>query len=190
MEKVEPTFKAIFTNINPFDAPFRETIQPRLLLYWFYWFLDDPWLTPVVKTLQELGEEGFYVSALHRPKPEKQDQPYHWYVSLDEVRSYGHLVVSQENAIYSVNSRWGIICSDADHALVGGPDLLINNIHNSVPDLDYRVNEFLNAWKGYHRRNKVDISWIPSMLSHVYGSEKAYDLLRQAQIEWLLYDGD
>jgi len=186
-KNMDPIFRAIFTGGSAYDAPFQPGIQPRLLLYGFHWYLHEPWLEPVVRTLKELGEEGFYVSALYRPKPEEQTQPYHWFVPLSEAASYGAVVVSQENAIYSVNSQWGIICSDEDHALVGGSELLVENIKNAVGDLDYRLSEFFKAWKDYHRRNKVDITWIPPMLSHVYGPEKAAQLLRQAQLDWLLH---
>lgn len=91
-----------------------------MLLYPFRWYLSDPWLTPVVKTMRVLGEGGFFVSALSRSLEEENSQSYHWYIPLSEAGEYGSVVYSQENAIYSLNGTWGIICSDEDHAIIGG----------------------------------------------------------------------
>jgi hypothetical protein len=189
-EKLEPIYRVVFANNDPYDAPFQPIIQPRLLLFEFQWSLSEPWLTPVVLAAKDLGEEGFYVSALGRPEPEKQTQPYHWYVPLKEADSYGSVVISQENAIYSINGWWGIICSDEDHALVGGPEVLIGNIRKAVPDLEQRVYEFLDMWKHYHERNNVKLNWMPLMLTHIFGPEKAEDLLGNAQLGWLLQGKD
>lgn len=187
-KKAKEPFNSIFATVDPYGEPFRKNIQHRLFLYGFRWELHDPWISPLVETMNEVGEKGFYVTALERPAPEDQIQPYHWYIPLSEVSSYGSVVFSQQNAIYSTSGKWGIICSDEDHALVGGDKQLIDNILASVPDLDDRLNQFFDAWKYYNKKNKVDIQWIVPMLSHVYGSEKAEKLIRNAGLEWLFAD--
>ncbi len=186
--RAEPVFNSVFAEANPFGEPFRPSIQPRLLLYSIQWHLHEPWLEPVTRAIQAFGEKGFYVTALSRPVQEKPGEVYHWYVPLDQANQYGSRVFSQENAIYSVLGRWGMIFSDEDHALVGGPRLLISSIQNAVPDVERRVQQFLDVWKYYFETNHVDLHWLPRMLTHVYGLEKARKLLLEAQLEWLLQD--
>lgn len=63
---------------------------------------------------------------------------------------------------------------------------MIDKINEEVPNLEDRLNWFLDAWKHYHEINKVDIHWIFPLLTHIYGSEKARDLLRYAKLNWLI----
>jgi hypothetical protein len=178
--KAEKAYITVFAKGDPYDKPFNPGINPRLLLYSYRWRLHEPWVDPVVKTLRENGEQGFFVTALERPKPETPGQYYHWYVPINEATTYGQVVFSQQNAVYSTSGLWGIICSDEDHALVGGLKLLIDNIKTSVPDIDERVIGFLQDWKKKNRQNNIDISWIFPLLSHVYGNNKAKKYIRRA----------
>ena len=175
-------YKAVFASENPYDEPFQPNIHPRLLLYGFRYGLQEPWLGPVTAAIRSLGEEGFYLTLLRRTGKE----PWHWYVPLSEAALYVSEIFPVENSIYSVNGKWGIICSEEDHALVGGANILIDRINAAVPDVEDRLNWFLDAWKHYHEKNKVEIDWILPMLSHVYGPEKARDLLLSAKMNWLL----
>jgi len=184
--RAEPAYRAVFARPDPFDEPFQPEIEARLVLYGYRWALHPPWLEPVVRGIRQLGESGFFVSALERAKDKNHDGYYHWYVPLGEADTYGPAVYSQQNAVYSTEGRWGIICSDEDHALIGGPTPIIQGIQAAVPDLDARVKEFLSVWKHYHNRNRVNLGWIPGTLSHIYGPERTRALLRDAELQWLL----
>jgi hypothetical protein len=182
----EKAFLKVFAGTNPYDEPFQPNVTPRLLLYPFRWYLGDPWLTPLVENMEILGEEGFFVSALSRPSEEENIQSYHWYIPLSEAGKYGSVVYSQENAIYSTNGTWGIICSDEDHAIIGGPDLLIFNIQKAVTDMDFRIQQFIEMWKGYYQTNGIDIQWLFAMFSHIYGVNAAKYILLQYGLQWLV----
>lgn len=184
--RAEKAFLKVFTGTNPYDEPFQSIITPRLLLYPFRWYLSDPWLTPLMKTMEVLGEEGFFVSALSRALEEENSQSYHWNIPLSEAGEYGPVVYSQENAIYSVNGTWGIICSDEDHAIIGGPELLIANIQQTITDMDFRIQQFIEMWKSYYQTNGVDIQWLFPMFSHIYGVDSAKHILFQNGLEWLI----
>jgi hypothetical protein len=180
-------YESVFASEDPYRKPFQPTIQPRLLLYWFrYGLLErEAWLIPVTKAIRALGEDGFYLTLLGQPGPE----PHHWYVPIDEASLYIKTVFPCENAIYSVNGRWGIMCSEEDHAIAAGPQEFIDIIYNSVPDWDYRLNLFLENWKGYHKQNnRIKIDWLPTLLSHVYGVETTQKMLQDSQLEWLISD--
>lgn len=184
--RAEKAFLDVFAGTNPYDAPFQPVITPRLLLYPFRWYLSDPWLIPLVGTMESLGEEGFFVSALSRPLEQENGQFYHWYIPFSEIDKYGSEVYSQENVIYSTNGTWGIICSDEDHAIIGGPELLIANIQKTVTDMDFRIQQFIDMWKSYHQTNGVDIQWLFPMLSHIYGVSFAKHILFQYDLKWLI----
>ncbi len=184
--RAEKAFLKVFAGTNPYEQPFQLIIKHRLLLYPFRWYLSDPWLTPLVKTMKVLGEEGFFVSALSRSLDEENSQSYHWYIPLSEVDEYGSVVYSQENAIYSPNGTWGIICSDEDHAIIGGPEILIANIQQTVTDMDFRTQQFIEMWKSYYQTNGIDIQWLFRMLTHIYGVNSAKYFLVQNGLEWLI----
>lgn len=176
----------IFSNLNPYGKPFRNNIKPRLLLYDFRWGLHEPWIEPFVKTMNKLEEKYFYVTAIARPEAEKQKIPYHWYVPIEETADYISVVYSQETVIYSPVGSWGIICSDEDHALAGGSNILINEIKKSVKDLDARVYELIELWAYYYEQNSVDLSWLPKQLEHVYGQKKMVKFLSNSKLAFLL----
>lgn len=188
--EAESAYKTVFAGNNPYDEPFQPNIKHRMLIYPFRLALNyqfnDPWLDPVVNAIKMMGEDGFYLTAFGKPKPEDQKEPYDWYIPIKDAGNYKDLLYDRENAIYSVNGRWGIICSDEDHALVGGPRELIDSIIQMVPDMDFRVNEFLEVWKYYYKRNHANIKWLPKMLFHIYEHEYAKKLLMDANLEWLL----
>lgn len=177
---IKALYESIFANEDPYRAPLQPDIQPRLLLYQFrYGLLErEPWLNPITKAVRALGEDGFYLTLLGRPGKE----PWHWYVPLEEAGLYVKKVFPRENAMYSTNGRWGIICSEEDHAIVGGPQLLIDTIREFTPDLDYRVSLFINIWTQYHKDNKADIDWLPTLLAHIYGPERANKLILDANL--------
>ena len=179
-ERAEQAFRSIFISDDPFGKPFNPHIEYKLLLFDYRWALSDPWIEPIGKAIRDMGEDGFYVTALYRPKGDAQSRPYHWYVPINEIDQYGSLIHSQQNAIYSCLGKWGIICSDEDHALVGGPRILIEMIQKSVIDIDKRVQEFIKLWLYYHDQNQVRIDWLPGLLAHIYGNDDARRLLGEA----------
>lgn len=161
---------SIFASEDPFGAPFQQRINKRLLLYKIRYGLteSDPWLIPMIKSIKTLGEKGFYVSLLGVAE---EGEPAHWYVPLDEAHLYIDVVFPVQNAIYSVNGTWGVICSDEDHAVLGGPEVMSRIIQESVTDWEPRIRLFLQDWKRYHQQNdKIILDWIPRLFTHVYGN--------------------
>lgn len=171
----------IFTGADAYSSPFTDQIQPRLLLYYFSPVLHEPWIKPLVKTMKTLGERGFYISL-----QTKQNAVYpfesNWYVPINEIESYGTQIFPLENKIYSETGAWGIISSEEGHAILGGTNILINNVKESVPDMAARVKEFITLWKNYHAVNHVEINWILDVLVHVFGTQEAEKILKEADL--------
>lgn len=185
--KIKPIFDSVFLNANPYGIPFQPKIHHKILLYSFRWGLEEPWLDPIVRYMKSAGEQGFYVTAFYRTETENLPKNYgHWYVPLNEAHRYVEELMLQENAVYSVSGTWGIVCSDFDHALLGGSQLLINEIENSVPDIEYRVREFLETCKDYKKKQVDDLDWLVPQLEYIYGFEKARSFINEVNLGWLL----
>jgi hypothetical protein len=180
------TFNKVFTGRDAYSSPFTDRMQIRLLLYYFSPTLHEPWINPLVKTMKTLGEKGFYLSLQGHAHNKIGPLTYNWYVPIDELDECGKKIYPLENRIYSVNGLWGIISSDEGHAVVGGPSILINNILESVNDLDLRVRDFLALWKSYHELNQVDINWIFDVFVHVYGASKTIQILEETNMGFLI----
>ena len=71
-------------------------------------------------------------------------------------------------------------------AIIGGPDLLIFNIQKAVTDMDFRIQQFIEMWKGYYQTNGIDIQWLFAMFSHIYGVNAAKYILLQYGLQWLV----
>lgn len=175
---------SVFASIDPYGSPFHEDIQYKLLLYEFTYGIEknDIWFHPLVESIRSLGEEGFYVSLLRR----SSEEPSHWYVPLAEAHEYIKVVLPAENTIYSVHGKWGLICSEEDHAVIGGPEKFISIIYEAIPDWDNRIQLFLENWKIHYKNNSIDLGWMPVLLSHVYGLSKCKDLLESSDMGWLI----
>lgn len=186
--KVEPIFNSIFANENPFGEPFKPEISCRLLLFGFRYGLNNFWLKAFVNAIDKVNEGGFYLSILSNQRPDFQVKPSHWYVSLNTADKYIDNVYTFENAIYSASGTWGLICSDEDHAIVGGTQQFIDEIRKHIQDVDSQVNLFLQTWKHYNEINKIDVSWVLPQLTHVFGFEKAKRLIEEENLGWLLKD--
>ena len=53
-------------------------------------------------------------------------------------------------------------------------------LKTSLPDMENQIQEFLATWKDNRDRLGSKIEWLPGLLAHVYGSEKAKRLLVDA----------
>jgi hypothetical protein len=72
--------------------------------------------------------------------------------------------------------------SDEHHGLLGGSAKFVNRIKEYIPELDNQVLRFLEAWKYNKIEFGSDISWLPSLLKHVYNQEIADELLQEFNI--------
>ena len=178
--EAEPALRAVFAGIDPFDEPFAAEVKGRRILFEYWYELEHSLLDAVVEASSELGESGFYVSILDRPKPEEQKDPFHWYVPFRVIERYRGLVGPLKNAVYSPKGIWGIMGSYEHHGLLGGTPGFVARVESSVPGLDEQVYGFLANWD-YNRSNfDSAIDWLPRLLTHVYGDRRAAQLLEES----------
>lgn len=176
----------VFINLDPFDSPFSNVIKNRMVLYPFRYVIKEPWANPFKSALTALGESSFYISMINRPPADEQVGAYHWYVDIEEFDTYQEDFGMYASAMYSLGGEWGILSSYEGFAVAGGPDVFIQNLKASVDSYKSRVIDFLNDWAINHQEYNSDISWIPDMLNHIIGPEKAEKYISISNIGHLL----
>jgi hypothetical protein len=184
--EAEVVLRRVFVNDDPYDQPFATGMHVRKILYEFWYELELPLLEAVMTAASDQGDRGFYVSVLERPAAKAQNRPYHWYVPFSDIAAYHLLVGPLQNAIYSPNGRWGIMASDEHHALPGGTVAFVKMIQKFIPNLENQVYEFLETWCANRANYGSKLDWLPGLLRHIYGSETAERLLREADLADLL----
>lgn len=184
--EAEPTFRKVFARDYPFDAPIASHVHRRSLLHPVTYELDYIQLHAVASAAQVVGDDAFYFSVLERPSEEEQKEYYHWLIPLEDLNSYYRLgkdapVFILENALYSPTGKWGLMLSHESFALAAGSSIFIETLYTYLPNSeDEQVRAFLQGWKADHDRFGLRIDWIPGLLKHLYGAEKARGLLAEA----------
>lgn len=182
-QNVAKIYHSLFAHDDAYRDPFQARIKHKLLLFYYSYGLHqkEPWLEPVVRTMQELGEKGFYLSVFTL---EGSD---HWYVPVEEAGTFYESTFPRENVIYSLTGQWGIIGSDEQHGIAGGNAFFYQAFLAATSDWDERLEMFLTYWKNlYLRDNEVKIDWLPILLTHIYGPVKMQSLLRNMDLDWLI----
>ncbi len=182
-EEAHRAFSAVFRSDDPFDEPFTPSIRHRAILYPVTYELEPSELQAIATAARTVGDDAFYFSVLERPAESEQDRPYHWFIPLEDRNTYHSLGYPfvLENAIYSPKGLWGMMVSQEQHALVGGCDIFLNTLYAHLPvSEDEQVREFLITWKDNRDRLGSKTDWLPRFMTHVYGPEKAQQLLVDA----------
>jgi hypothetical protein len=186
--QAESILRQVFTNDDPTENPFSVNILERLIV--------SPWdnvktklIEAVITAASNSGDKNCYLANLGQYKGEAN----HCYMSLTELHdenaylSYGTVVDGVnldiflwiDYIIYSDRGSWGIMISHEDFAVIGGSSEFICKLHELVADLDRQVYPFLEKFKSLSVMLHRDFDWIPKLLTHIYGQDKAKQLLEE-----------
>ena len=169
---------------DPFLEPFPSKIEKSLVLYpYINGVPDEQLMKSIIAAASKLGDNGFYLSA-NCKRPSDNKYVYHWYVSFDDTLNYKEITLPHimEYILYSPQGIWGIVSSDETHGILGGSDLFVNEITQSVSEINNQVLDFLEYWKKFKKEypEKVNASWMEILLKNIYGEVQAERLLLQA----------
>jgi len=123
---------------------------------------------------QDVGDDELCVSITEEFDALDGSQAGHWIINYWEHSEYRDLgrVGVLENAIYSPRGIWGVLISHEDHAIVGAKEQrFIDVLKTHFPEFSAARDEFLAYWSDVKARREADVSWLPSLLQHVYGGE-------------------
>lgn len=182
LREAKPVFDRVFVAENPFDPLFTSAIEARMILFPVHNVMDRLIARAIKKASSLVNETSFYLSVLERPDAAEQDRPYHWLIpfsQLEEYRELGYPFVL-ENAIYSPSGTWGVMFSHARHAVLGGPRQFVQAVTETLPNSVSQVDKFIATWKQNQERFGSNLDWLPRLLEHVYGEERAQEMLVKA----------
>jgi hypothetical protein len=187
-KQARTSFYSVFVSGDPYTEPFSPQITERLLLY----PTDNYALTPeqfhaLAKAAGSLGEDWAYLlsTALWDQEDWEDSVRELWILELNDLESYlfppeNSSIALAENAIYSPTGSWGILVSDMAYALTGGELDFVETFRElTVDDRNERqmIDEWLTFWSGLRRHGHPCDNWLPSLVRHLYGEEKAAALL-------------
>jgi hypothetical protein len=197
--EAEPFLRMVFTSDNPFAEPFNQKVEARRLIFDYHYELESPLADAIIESAINLGEGECYMSDLWRGpgtniNGEKIYSPEHWHMSLKEFEviylgkgGFAEFkdfdlgdVFSSEHVIYSTKGEWGVMMSHERFGLLGGSSEFIAKIEELFPELNNQVYGFLDYFR-YFKNNyaQATLEWIPPLMSHVYGIERATSLLQE-----------
>jgi hypothetical protein len=182
--EAKPVYEHVFATGNPFESPFTSVLESRMILFPVHYMMETSLARAITKASAQLNENSFYLSVLERPTDEEHDRPYHWHIGFSEFeqyRSLGYPFVL-ENAVYSDRGTWGLMFSHERHAVLGGPAEFVQVVAQELPKLTDQVENFVETWKKNQKRLGSKVDWLPRLLKHVYGDERAQDMLVKADL--------
>lgn len=189
--EAEPILRKVFVNDYPFDNTFSFNITERLIVFPCGNYIEPTLIEGLIAAASELGEQNCYLTNLFL----YEDTTNHYYLSLPELyEEYVNLsckILPEERldldcwieyVIYSEQGTWGLMVSHEHHGMLGGSSQFINKIREFVPDLDEQVNLFLKKLKSISYSPGARLEWLPGLLTHVYGQQKAEILIQKTSL--------
>lgn len=194
LSEAEPILRQIFVHNDPFTHPFSSSVSERLIIAPYKYVIDPPLIDAVINAASRVGDQGCYLSLLWKDKD--RTEPAHWYIPLSEfhdayVENENHQALIacenpffslRESAIYSAQSKWGIIVTHEWFGLLGGTPEFISVMRSSIPDIEQQVLKFLKHIK--HCKESygaiATLEWVRPLLIHIYGEELTKLLMLKA----------
>ena len=193
--EAEPFLRKVFVHDNPFKEPFSSQVIGRTIIYPCDGENDLLLIDALINAAVKLGDTGCYISLISTGYPE--DGPAHCYILLSEfLEGYsgteedrligprlGINPYTSDSVIYSAQGKWGLMKSHEGFGLLGGSLEFIEEIRGYVPDLDkqvYGLSKRLRDLLLDCGVNPPDITrnkWLPTLLTHLYGSQVAEKFL-------------
>jgi len=122
LSAIRTSWEGVFRSNDPFAWPFQpEFAVGRIFYPTDGYHLTDRQFLAVSSALNRTGETGFFVSVVESEELSFLERKWgHWACDSPSYEEYMQLPLTLENAIYSIEGRWGVLISHEMHALVAG----------------------------------------------------------------------
>jgi hypothetical protein len=191
LSDAKPCLFKVFNQPCPLIAPFTPKMNSRFLIYNETEPIN-PNLLEVIKNIStNQGEIGFYFSFVETSDytiiyPGLLGTEIYlktYFIPYSNVNDYRDQYFFTSHVIYSQHGNWGVFVHYDNFLAMGGISEFINEINKYIPGINEEVHEFIRWWKIWHIDLKFDISWIPKMLEHIYGIEKAKIIIQRHKLD-------
>lgn len=173
-ESGAPARNRIFASDDPYEEPFLAEVGPRALLFPMGYAQSGRELEALRAAARALGETTCYLQLYLFGEDE---WPY-WELDLSESHPYAGIPFIRENSLFSREGRWGMLVSDENHAVLAGEEAFVQTLVSGLdpPDLDAHALGFLAQWVELQAATGQGYDWLPVLLAHLYGEERAAQL--------------
>jgi len=167
---------------DPFGEPFTAAITQRCVLYPVLFDAGYPWRLAIAIAAATVGD----VAVFRTDTEHARGRSWHLYTQLTDQDTgfpYKSAESMVEYALYSPAGSWGVLVSHESHAVAGGSARFIATLAaNLTQPLAQQLDAFLREWKWRQTEWKSQLDWLPQLLRHLYGAERAAALLIQYEI--------
>ena len=166
---------------------FRSKIKASIIFYPCHIELDLPLITTVIKAGSSQGNEGCY---LYNAFIDSKSNIFGCHAlpidilkacKLEEKSIISQIIypVFSEGCIFSDRGNWGIFQSSEKFTIIGGSYHFIQDIRTTISNVDEQTLELLNHYRHQKQFGGLNVQWLPKLLAHAYGTEKAEKLLKE-----------
>lgn len=209
--EAEPVLLQVFRGNDDIE-PFLPSVKERLFLYFplgdniernVYW--ERKLAEALCEAAQSIGDPGCYLASAWqgrivtsdgRPHPKNRyafirsselldalAAPCAPYESSKRVWSQLNIVHGCDFCLCSVTGRWGLLTSIDDHGFLGGTPEFMQVVRHVFPDIDTEVSVYLHDLRLEQiYGDGIDLPFVKQILSHVYGLEKAEQMITNAEL--------
>lgn len=183
VKKAQASFERVFISGNPFDEPFADLVQARVILcQTSAEVLGCEQYEALRSAAKMIGESRAIItmveqwSTLGFSGAGSLSLDLDW-TSYDEYQNpseeieppRGPAYVMVENALYSDKGTWGVMCTHETFGVIGGTiEFLDAFLENYRPkDVDYR--NFIDMWAENAKTWEYAVEkWLPKLVKHIY----------------------
>ncbi|MBW4513839.1 MAG: hypothetical protein KME11_01275 [Timaviella obliquedivisa GSE-PSE-MK23-08B] len=180
----------VFFKKDPWYSSFQPRIAVRRIIYPINAVIEGVTLNAICEAAESVGDEGCYVADLKYNRELSDYVEYApVYLDIAEFRE-GYVFDYGTFMICSPSSSWGVLGSVEHHALIGGTHNFMEVFEHDSPDLETQLNEFLRYHKTYATPSAL-VNFLPvlkDLLSHLYSTERAKQLIKKAGFLNMLND--
>jgi hypothetical protein len=173
-----PARNRVFASDDPYEEPFLAEVGSRALLFPMGYAHSGRELDAIRAAAAALGETTCYLQLYLFGEDE---WPY-WQLDLADADPYAGIPFVHENSLFSRDGAWGLLVSDENHAVVAGDETFVETLVSGLdpPDLDAHALAFLAHYVELRASVGRRYEWLPVLLAHLYGDERAAALIERA----------
>jgi len=160
------------------SQPFRETMEARLLIYpTNYTRLEPEQFGALAAAAATVGDRSAYLVPYGDPEAGWQGTYDHRLIDLEDFLDYHKPpnVLVLEHLLYSPQGAWGLATSDAEYAVVGGPQGFVDTLRRHLPQREDEAVRALvrDCIRDTGRDADYVESWLRPLIEHLYGEDRA-----------------